>query len=100
VCQEWVTVIEYISASRVSIPPYVIFKGENLVSTWLPQPLLVGWTFTTNTSGWMNNFHGMQWIRYFDKHMSSRFGSGDDHCLLLFDGHDSHISAELCAYYL
>jgi hypothetical protein len=35
-CQEWVTVIECISASGISIPPYVIFKGENLVSTWLP----------------------------------------------------------------
>jgi len=98
--QEWVTVIECISASGVSISPYVIFKGENLVSTWLPRPLPVGWTFTTNTSGWTNNFHGMQWIRHFDKHTSSRLSSCDDYCLLLCDGHDSHISAELCAYCL
>jgi len=34
--QEWVTVIECISASGSKIPPYVIFKGEHLVSIWLP----------------------------------------------------------------
>lgn len=34
--QEWVTVIECISASGNKIPPYVILKGENLVLNWLP----------------------------------------------------------------
>jgi hypothetical protein len=37
--QEWVTVIECISATGEKIPPLVIFKGKNLLTTWLPQPL-------------------------------------------------------------
>ena len=98
--QEWVTVIECISASGNAIPPYVIFKGEHLVSTWLPRPLPSGWTFTTNTSGWTNNFHGNQYICHFDKHTKARLDSPEEYRLLLCDGHDSHISAELCAYCL
>jgi hypothetical protein len=42
----------------------------------------------------------MQWIRHFNKHTSSRLSSSDDYRLLLCDGHDSHISAELGAYCL
>jgi hypothetical protein len=98
--QEWVTVIECISASGASIPPYVIFKGEHLVSTWVPNPPPPGWTFTTNTSGWTNNFHGVHWIHHFDKHMKSLLNSPDDYCLLLCDGHDSHVSAAVATYCL
>jgi DDE superfamily endonuclease len=42
----------------------------------------------------------MQWIRHFDKHTKSRLNSPEEYRLLLCDGHDSHISAELCAYCL
>jgi hypothetical protein len=98
--QEWVTVIECISASGVSIPPYIIFKGENLVSTWIPPSPPPGWTFTTNASGWTNNFHGMNWIKHFDLHTKTRLSSSDEYRLLLCDGHDSHVSAALSAYCL
>ena len=36
--QEWITVIECISVDGSSIPPIVIFKGENLMTSWMPQP--------------------------------------------------------------
>ena len=36
--QEWVTAIECISATEDKIPPMIIFKGTNLLTTWLPQP--------------------------------------------------------------
>src|SRR5437762_4450916 len=92
--QEWVTVIECISASSKVIPPYVIFKGEHLVSSWVPLMLPSGWTFTTNTSGWTNNFHGIQWIHHFDKHTLPYLDSPQEYRLLLCDGHNSHVSAE------
>jgi len=98
--QEWVTVIECISASGISIPLYIIFKGENLVSTWIPPSPPPGWTFTTNTSGWTNNFHGMNWIKHFDLHTKTRLSSSDEYRLFLCDGHDSHVSAALSAYCL
>jgi len=40
--QEWVTAIECISATGEKIPPMIIFKGKNLLTTWLPQPLPPG----------------------------------------------------------
>ena len=35
--QEWVTVIECVSATEEKIPPYVIFKGQNLMTNWFPK---------------------------------------------------------------
>ena len=96
--QEWVTVIECISASGDKIPPYVILKGKHLISTWLPNELSSGWTFTTNTSGWTNNFHGVHWIKHFDALTVAKLNSLEEYCLLLCDGYDSHISAELVSY--
>jgi hypothetical protein len=98
--QEWVTVIECISASGASIPPYVIFKGENLISSWIPNPPPTGWTFTTNSSGWTNNFHKSQWIEHFDLHTRIVLDSPDDYRLLLCDGHESHVSAAVVTYCL
>jgi hypothetical protein len=34
--QEWVTVVECICANGGLIPPLVIFKGENLLTSWIP----------------------------------------------------------------
>ena len=56
--QEWITVIECISADGSSIPPIVIFKGENLMTSWMPQPAPKGWYFSCNTKGWTSNEHG------------------------------------------
>jgi len=96
--QEWVTVIECISADGNKIPPYVIFKGKHLISSWLPKELPFGWTFTTNTSGWTNNFHGVHWIKHFNTLTASKLDSPEEYRLLLCDGHDSHVSAELVGY--
>ena len=38
--QKWVTAIECISATGDKITPLIIFKGTNLLSTWLPYLLL------------------------------------------------------------
>jgi hypothetical protein len=64
--QEWVTVIECISATGEKIPPYIIFKGQNLMSNWLPKLMPKGWMFTANASVWTNNYHGMKWMRHFE----------------------------------
>ena len=60
--QEWVTVIECISATGEKIPPYVIFKGKNLMTSWFLKikKLPKGWKFAANASGWTNNFHGVE----------------------------------------
>lgn len=78
--------------------PYVIFKGENLVSSWLPKELPSGWKFTTNNNGWTNNYHGFQWIQHFNARTKLRLQSPHEYRLLLCDGHDSHISADFVGY--
>jgi hypothetical protein len=91
--QEWVTVIECISAAGERIPPMVIFQGANLLTTWLPQPLPAGWKFSCNESGWTSNYHGMKWIEHFEAQTRKNLQSPDEYRLLICDGHDSHISA-------
>jgi hypothetical protein len=54
--------------------------------------------FATNTSGWTNNFHGMEWIKHFDTSTQHQLQSPDDYRLLLCDGHDSHVSADFVSY--
>ena len=98
--QEWVMVIECISASRSKIPPYVIFKGEHLVSTWLPATLPPDWTFAVNSKGWTNDFHGIHWIKHFNTHTKPLLTSPEDYLVLLCDGHGSHISAAFISYSL
>jgi DDE superfamily endonuclease len=91
--QEWVTAIECISATGEKIPPLIIFKGTNLLTTWLPQPLPPGWMFSCNESGWTSNYHGMGWIEHFDARTRGNLQSPDEYRLIICDGHDSHISA-------
>jgi len=33
--QEWITSLEYVNAAGVTLPPCLIFRGENLNSGWI-----------------------------------------------------------------
>src|SRR2546423_10500636 len=61
--QEWITVVECIYTDRIAIRPFVIFKGENLMSSWIPAGLLEKWDWACNSKGWTSNIHGEQWIQ-------------------------------------
>jgi hypothetical protein len=80
------------------ILPYVIFKGQNIISSWLPRDTPVGWMCVANTSGWTNNLYGTHWIYHFDNHTKLLLSSPDEYQLLLCDSHDSHVSAALVDY--
>jgi hypothetical protein len=58
--QEWVTSIECVSADGTSLPPLIIFKGENLSRQWIPASIHNNWRFGCNTKGWTSNVHGLQ----------------------------------------
>src|SRR2546423_1266052 len=88
--QEWVTAIECILATGEKIPLMIIFKGTNLLTTWLPQPRPAGWMFSCNESGWTSNYHGMGWIEYFEARTRNNLQSPDEYRLIICDGHDSH----------
>ena len=68
------------------------------MSNRFPKTLPKGWKFAANTTGWANNFRGVEWIKHFDSATRPQLQSPDDYRLLLCDGHDSHISAGFVAY--
>ena len=79
------------------IPPMIIFKGEGLNA----KDVVDGeedWIFAFNSKGWTSNAHGLSWFRrYFESATREKVNS--EYCLLICDGHDSHITAavvELC----
>src|SRR5271156_6401631 len=76
------------------IPPYVTFKGQNLMTNWFPKKLPKEWKFVANASGWTNNFHGVEWLKHFNSVTRKYFKSPDDYYILICDGHDSHVSAK------
>src|SRR5437868_8341516 len=96
--QEWLTVIECMSAVGEKIPPYIIFKGQNLMTSRLPKLKPKGWMWAANASGWTNNYYGMQWIKYFESSTREQLQSPDDYRLLLCEGHDSHVSVEFVSF--
>jgi hypothetical protein len=95
--QEWVTVIECISAAGDSLMPLIIFKGKNLNSGWLPSQTPQDWYFAVSENGWTSNKIGLQWlIKIFEP--QTREKARDQPRLLIVDGHGSHIQADFIAY--
>jgi len=54
------------------------------------------WYYAYNTKGWINNEHGIAWIKLFDT--ATAYKANGKKRLLICDGHDSHISAEFVRY--
>jgi len=49
--QEWLSVIECICIDGTSMSSMIIFKGETLLSNWVPLGLPDDWITTCNTKG-------------------------------------------------
>jgi hypothetical protein len=95
--QEWVTAIECVCADGTSLPPLIIFKGENLSRQWIPASIHNHWRFGCNTKGWTSNVHGLQWLRQVFEVETREKANGKPR-LLICDGHDSHITASWIAH--
>jgi len=61
--QEWVSILECICADVTSITLLIIFKGQNVLSNWIPSQLRDDWYFSANTKGWTSNLHGLEWLK-------------------------------------
>jgi frataxin-like iron-binding protein CyaY len=55
-------VIECICGDGTTIPPLVIFKGQNLQTAWIPKDMMASWKFTCNTKGWTSDRIGEEWF--------------------------------------
>ncbi|KAJ8028895.1 hypothetical protein HOLleu_28147 [Holothuria leucospilota] len=80
------------------IPPYFIFKGKHMIER-LKAGVYPGSGFEMTSSGWSN---GEVFINYIENHFSKYLPVRDpnQHILLLYDGHTSHISMNLINYAL
>ncbi|CCF45783.1 transposase, partial [Colletotrichum higginsianum] len=87
--REWVTVIQAISSSGYSVPPYIIVAGHYHLSTWYTETDLPhDWVIATSENGWTTNEIGLNWVKHFDCHSKPR--ARGPHRLLIVDGHESH----------
>jgi len=58
--QEWATSIECIAANGAKLLPFIIFKSENLLTTWILPTVGDGWKFSCNFRGCTSNYHGIR----------------------------------------
>ena len=49
--QEWVTAVECICADRSALEPLIIFKGQQISSTWIDSNIPWNWQFSTSLKG-------------------------------------------------
>jgi hypothetical protein len=95
--QEWVSIIECICADRTILEPLAIFKGQNILQSWIPDGVINKWFFSANTKGWTSNLHGLEWLkRVFEP--ATRAKANGQQRLLICDGHDSHISGNFISH--
>jgi hypothetical protein len=88
--------LECVSASEVTLPPCLIFKGQNLNSGWIPDETPAGWKFITSKKGWTSDLIRFEWLKtHFQPFVSQTSNSRH---LLIIDGHSSHVTARFIAY--
>ena len=89
--QEWVSAVECICMDGTSISPMIIFKGEKLLSNWIPGGLPKDWVFACNSKGWTSNEHGLAWLQQVFEPRRREKAQGRPR-VLICDGHDSHVT--------
>ena len=53
--REWITAVEYISATGWALPFMLIFAGKVHLSTWYTTDLPSGWTIVLSENRWTND---------------------------------------------
>jgi hypothetical protein len=94
--QEWITSLECVNAAGVTLPPCLIFKGENLNSGWIPNETPADWKSITSKKGWTFDLIGFEWLKSHFQPFFSR--TSNSRHLLIIDGHFSHVTARFIAY--
>lgn len=89
--REYITVLGCGSASGERLPPYVIYKGKNLWTSWTHGGP-AGTLYAVSESGWMER---PQFLEWFKKLFLTALSSAPRPVILFMDGHASHINLEL-----
>ena len=86
--REWTTLVQAVGATGKRIPPFIIFAGKVLISTWFDLGIPRDWVIQVSPNGWTSNDLTLKWLKHFDTHAKS-IGA---YRLLIIDGHESHCS--------
>jgi hypothetical protein len=74
------------------LPPYIIYRGTKLWSSWIPKNGFPGTRYNVTESGWIDQDVFYDWF-------VNQFCPAVEHIkrpvMLFFDGHYSHISARV-----
>src|SRR3954467_3851407 len=90
--REWATAIECINAEGWCLPPFLIVQGAYHLASWYTEgELPPDWVIKPTSNGWTDNETGLEWIKHFDKHTTSR--TKGVYRILVVDGHESYVSA-------
>jgi hypothetical protein len=98
--RELVTCVECVSAAGEALPSFIIVKGASLQERWFrdwqDQGHDPNTSWTCTDSGFINEEKAVEWLDHFieNAHISRRHRTIRPHCLLLMDGHTSHIGPE------
>lgn len=70
------SVIESVSVDGPVNPPLIVFKGDKIDESWIPQNIDPNFTFTSSTSGKPNREVGIAWLNFFNQHTYTRAARG------------------------
>ena len=94
--------VECICADGTKIEPLIIFKGQNVIQSWIPQEVINKWYFSANTKGWTSNLHSLEWLkRVFEPQTRAKATLSNGQLqqrLLICDGYNSHISGNFISH--
>ena len=90
---QFITVNVCGNAAGVRLPPFILYKGKHLYSTWT-EGGPAGAHYGVSSSGWMEDINYLNW---FDKQFypAVRYLLESGPIILFFDGHFSHMSIAL-----
>ncbi|KZW00817.1 DDE-domain-containing protein, partial [Exidia glandulosa HHB12029] len=90
--RELVSLITTICADGSALKPTVIFKGSNLMSTWIQDNPLAAHVGMSE-KGYANNVIGIKWMKLFEEDSRPSAPNGEKRVLIV-DGHGSHLTVE------
>ncbi|CAF4193164.1 unnamed protein product, partial [Rotaria sordida] len=89
------TVLMCVCANGEKLPPYIVYRGAKLWSSWIPKNGFPGTRYNVTQSGWVEEETFYDWF-------VNQFCPAVEHIkrpvMLFFDGHHAHISARIVKY--
>jgi len=94
-----VTVVEGICADGTSLSPMLIYKAQSTKVAWVdknaPADVIIG----HSANGWTDNTKGLGYLKtHFGPRSSSAAKAEGKWRMIIFDGHESHVSWDFLQY--